>query len=92
MSNLLRLAIAFKAESEIKYGRVGRSLGTVKVPLLVHNARSLGGYELWADGIVEIRESQFKRLLYGPVGRASQEKALPVPVARPPRSVPGWRR
>lgn len=67
--NRVRLAIAFKAESENRYGRVGRSLGPVKVPLLVHNARSLGGDELWADGIVEIRESQSKRLLYVAPGR-----------------------
>lgn len=65
----VRLAIAFKAESETRYGRVGRSLGPVKVPLLVHNSRSLGGDELWSDGIVEIRESSGGRVLYSAPGR-----------------------
>ena len=64
-----RLAVAFKAESEPKYGRVGRSLGPVKVPLLVHNTRSLGGDELWTDGIVEIRDSATKQVLYMAPGR-----------------------
>ena len=60
----VRLAIAFRAESVPAFGRVGRSTGSTKVPLLVHNARSLGGEALWTDGIVEIRESESKRLLY----------------------------
>lgn len=60
----VRLSIAFRAESVPAFGRVGRSTGEVKIPLLVHNARSLGGEALWTDGIVEIRESATKRLLW----------------------------
>lgn len=60
----LRLAIAYKAESAPQFGRIGRSMGPVKVPLLVHNTRSMGGEELWTDGIVEIRESASHRVLY----------------------------
>lgn len=60
----VRLAIAFRAESAPAFGRVGRSAGNLKVPLLVHNTRSMGGEELWTDGIVEIRNSATKELLY----------------------------
>lgn len=60
----VRLAIAYRAESQPEYGRVGRSTGSVKVPLLVHNTRSFGGGELWTSGIVEIRESSGGKVLY----------------------------
>ena len=36
-------------------GRIGRSMGPVKVPLLVHNARSTGGPHLLDHCIVRIR-------------------------------------
>jgi hypothetical protein len=45
-------------------GYVGRSTGFFKVPLVVHNARSLGGDCLSEDTIVEIRESAGGRVLY----------------------------
>src|SRR5574338_1728658 len=65
-----RLAIAFREERQPEYGRVGRSLGpTRKVPLLVHNTRSLGGGPIWTTGIVEIRDSATKELLYMAPGR-----------------------
>lgn len=60
----VRLAINYKTESQPKFGRVSRSTGDVRIPILVHNARSLGGFFLCSDGIVEIRESASKRLLY----------------------------
>lgn len=60
----VRLAIAYQAESTPQFGRIGRSTGSLKVALLVHNARSLGGEPLWTDGIVEIRESNGGRVLY----------------------------
>ena len=36
-------------------GRIGRSMGPVKVPLLIHNARSLGGPAMLDQHIVRIR-------------------------------------
>jgi len=45
-------------------GYVGRSTGSIKVPLLVNNARSMGGDCLSEDTVVEIRESAGGRVLY----------------------------
>lgn len=59
-----RLAIAYRAESQPEFGRVGRSTGEVKIPLLVHNARSLGGGAICTRIITEIRESNGGKLLY----------------------------
>lgn len=64
-----RLAIAYKEESAPEYGRVGRSMGPVKAPLLIHNARSLGGDVICTNIIVEIRDSATKELLYAAPGR-----------------------
>lgn len=60
----VRLAIAYKAESQPEYGRVGRSMGPVKIPLLVHNTRSMGGGGICTSIITEIRESSGGRVLY----------------------------
>lgn len=46
------------------YGYVGRSMGPVKVPLLVANRRSLGGGAILDHAIVRIRESAGGRVLY----------------------------
>lgn len=46
------------------HGYVGRSMGLVKVPLLVANTRSLGGGSILAHCIVRIRESAGGRVLY----------------------------
>lgn len=59
-----RIVLGYKAESFPKVGRVSRTVGPQQVPILVHNERSLGGFEIWTAGIVEIRESATKRLLY----------------------------
>lgn len=64
-----RLAIAYEAESAPEYGRVGRSMGPVKAPLLIHNARSMGGGVICTRIIVEIRDSATKELLYKKPGR-----------------------
>jgi hypothetical protein len=64
-----RLAIAYKAESQPEYGRVGRSMGPVKAPLLIHNTRSFGGGVISTKLIVEIRDSATKELLYMAPGR-----------------------
>lgn len=45
-------------------GYVGRSMGPVKVPLLVANRRSLGGGSILTHCIVRIRESAGGRILY----------------------------
>lgn len=46
------------------HGHVGRSLGPVKVPLLVANRRSLGGGAILTHCIVRIRTSAGGRVLY----------------------------
>lgn len=45
-------------------GYVGRSTGTQKIPLLVHNRRSLGGGGLLTHCIVKIVTTKGKRVLY----------------------------
>jgi len=45
-------------------GYVGRSNGTYKVPLLIHNSRSLGGGAILTDCILSIKESKGKRVLF----------------------------
>jgi len=59
-----RLAVVYEPESSIQFGRVGRSVGPVKVPLLVHNSRSLGGEPICTRIVTEIRESAGGRVLY----------------------------
>lgn len=46
------------------YGYVGRSMGPIKVPLLIANSRSLGGGAILDHCIVRIRESSGGRVLY----------------------------
>lgn len=46
------------------HGYVGRSMGPVKVPLLVANRRSLGGGAILTHCIVRIRTSAGGRVLY----------------------------
>lgn len=65
----VRLAIAYRAESQPEFGRVGRSMGPVKAPLLIHNSRSMGGGVISTKLIVEIRDSVTKELLYMAPGR-----------------------
>jgi hypothetical protein len=60
----VRLAVAYRSESRPEFGRVGRSMGPVKIPLLVHNSRALGGEGLCTSIIVEIRESAGGKVLY----------------------------
>ena len=45
-------------------GRVGRSMGPVKAPLLIHNSRSYGGQAMLDHCIVQIRESRGGHVLY----------------------------
>ena len=45
-------------------GRIGRSTGRFKIPLLVYNRRSMGGGGLLSDCIVRIETTQGGHVLY----------------------------
>ena len=45
-------------------GRVGRSRGRVKVPLLLYNRRSIGGGSILSQCIIGIKESRGGKVLY----------------------------
>ena len=45
-------------------GYVGRSTGEIKIPLLVHNSRSMGGGGLLDNCILSVYTSKGHRLLY----------------------------
>jgi len=46
-------------------GYIGRSTGLIKVPLLIHNSRSMGGPALLDDNIIKIAETKGShRVLY----------------------------
>lgn len=45
-------------------GTISRSMGPVKIPILIHNARSMGGGGILTHCIVKIVTSRGKRVLY----------------------------
>lgn len=45
-------------------GRIGRSNGSVKIPILLYNKRSMGGGAILDNCIVKIMTSKGKRILY----------------------------
>jgi len=45
-------------------GTLGRSCGTQKVPILLHNKRSIGGGAILDNCIIKIVESKGKKILY----------------------------
>jgi hypothetical protein len=45
-------------------GRLGRSRGNVKVPILLHNSRSIGGSSILDHCIIGIKESKGGKVLY----------------------------
>lgn len=53
-----------KAWGDVEEGYIGRSMGRVKIPLVVHNTRSLGGAGLLDHCIVRIETARGKRVLY----------------------------
>lgn len=54
-------------------GRVGRSTGSIKIPLLIHNSRSMGGCGILTHCIIGIKESKGGKVLYS-VGKGIQSK------------------
>lgn len=46
-----------KAWGDIEIGHVGRSTGTFKIPLMIHNARSMGGGALLDHCVVKIEHA-----------------------------------
>jgi hypothetical protein len=60
-----RLHLLYPVDSEpSERGYVGRTTGSRKVPILLHNSRSLGGGLIMCDRIVEIRESRGGKVLW----------------------------
>jgi len=45
-------------------GRIGRSTGTFKIPLLIHNTRSLGGGSILTHCILKIIDTKTKEIYY----------------------------
>lgn len=45
-------------------GKIGRSTGSIKIPLLIHNSRSYGGPALLDHCIVKIKDLKTKVVLY----------------------------
>lgn len=45
-------------------GRLGRSTGNVKIPILLHNSRSIGGGAILDHCIIGIKESKGGKVLY----------------------------
>lgn len=46
------------------HGKIGRSTGEEKIPLLIHNSRSMGGGSILSHCIVSIKTSKGKHPLY----------------------------
>jgi hypothetical protein len=60
-------------------GTVGRSMGPQRVPLLINNARSMGGGVVSTDCIVRIIDTKTKRVLYShPKYHTGNFKIVPV--------------
>jgi hypothetical protein len=51
-------------EENMVHGVIGRSTGSIKIPLLIHNRRSVGGPGLLDHCIVRIRTSRGGRILW----------------------------
>lgn len=51
-------------EENMVHGFIGRSTGSIRIPLLIHNRRSLGGPGLLDHCIVRIRTSSGGRILW----------------------------
>lgn len=49
---------------DVEVGRIGRTTGTVPVPITVYNSRSLGGPALLSSCVVKVETTKGKRILY----------------------------
>lgn len=45
-------------------GYIGRSMGPIKIPILVYNSRSLGGGLILTQHVLSVKTSKGKRVLY----------------------------
>lgn len=45
-------------------GHLSRSTGSIKIPILIHNKRSIGGGSILDHCIIKISESKGKKVLY----------------------------
>ena len=59
----VKTKVSWNEEFDIM-GYIGRSNGSINVPLLIHNSRSFGGGCIMTDCILSIKESKGKRVLY----------------------------
>jgi len=64
LDNRFRIAVVYQGDSVPEYGRVGRSMGSIKIPILLHNTRSTGGSGICTTIIREIRTTDGGRVLY----------------------------
>ena len=53
-----------KAWGDIETGRIGRSGGSIKIPLVIHNRRAMGGGALLDHCIVKIETAAGKLPVY----------------------------
>lgn len=54
-----------KEWGDVETGRIGRTTGTIKIPIIIHNARSLGGSAILTNRIVKITTTtKDKSILY----------------------------
>jgi hypothetical protein len=53
-----------RAWGDTETGYIGRSTGSIKIPLIVYNSRSIGGGGILDHCIVKIETAQGKHLLY----------------------------
>lgn len=53
-----------RAWGDVEAGRIGRSTGSIKIPLVIKTARSMGGGALLSSCIVKITESRGGREVY----------------------------
>jgi hypothetical protein len=72
-----------KPWGDVLRGHVGRSTGSIKIPLLICTKRSMGGEGLLEQCIVEIRESKGGRVLYQ-VPRTDIEMICGLPFLKSP--------
>lgn len=56
--------LTFVYSSHKEHGYIGNITGEVRTPILVHNRRSLGGYILDTENVLEVREARGGRLLW----------------------------